>query len=41
MDNYSRLKEVVMWLIIAFIWWVAVAWLTYTLAKSKFEGEGV
>ena len=29
-----------MWLIIAFIWWVLVAWLAYTLAKSKFEGEG-
>jgi hypothetical protein len=30
-----------MWLIIALIWWIAVAWLTYTLAKSKFEEEGV
>jgi|GEM_PF-1329028 hypothetical protein len=29
-----------MWLIISFIWWVGVAWLTYTLAKSKFEGGG-
>ena len=29
-----------MWLIIAFIWWVAVAWLTYAMAKSKLEGEG-
>ncbi|TCK05363.1 hypothetical protein CLV27_0790 [Phorcysia thermohydrogeniphila] len=29
-----------MWLIIAFIWWVAVAFITYSLAKSKFEGEG-
>ncbi len=28
-----------MWLIISFIWWVLVAWLTYTLAKSKLEGE--
>ncbi len=27
-----------MWLIISFIWWVLVAWLTYTLAKSKLEG---
>ncbi|SMO43772.1 hypothetical protein SAMN06269117_10479 [Balnearium lithotrophicum] len=30
-----------MWLIIAFIWWIGVAWLTYVLAKSKLEGEGV
>jgi len=29
-----------MWLIISFIWWVFVAWITYTLAKSKLEGEG-
>ncbi|ADY72969.1 hypothetical protein Dester_0313 [Desulfurobacterium thermolithotrophum DSM 11699] len=30
-----------MWLIIAFIWWIAVAWITYALAKSKFEREGI
>ncbi len=30
-----------MWLIISFIWWICVAGLTYTLAKSKLEGEGV
>ena len=29
-----------MWLIISFIWWVLVAWITYVLAKSKLEGEG-
>ena len=29
-----------MWLIVSFIWWILVAWLTYTLAKSKLE-EGV
>jgi hypothetical protein len=29
-----------MWLIIALIWWVAVAFITYSLAKSKLEGEG-
>ncbi len=29
-----------MWLIIAFIWWVFVPWLTYVLVKSKFEGQG-
>jgi len=29
-----------MWLIISFVWWVLVAWITYVLAKSKLEGEG-